>query len=213
MIYRSMIIASAQQLFAPLLVQEAGSVQEHLSQLAELLWQGLRSLHPAAVNLAANWFPDTIGASKETISSREWRLADAQLIIAREHGYIDFTDITGYYDPIFERFINLLLAGEFAPVKSLLKEYPHIVHTRSSYGHRATALHYLAANGVETRRQQVPLQLVELIKLLLQHGADPKATMYVYHQDCTPLDLLVTSAHPYAAGLGEQAAQVLSEAI
>src|SRR5512134_1794628 len=57
---------------------------------------------------------------------------------------------------------------------------PDLVIWRSHYGHRATLLHYLAANGVETYRQRVPRNASSLASLLTQRGADPHATATMY---------------------------------
>jgi ankyrin repeat protein len=65
-------------------------------------------------------------------------------------------------------------------------------------------VHYVAANGVEAHRQwQTPANAVALLRLLLDHGADPDATCDTYKGDSaqTPLCLLVSSAHPAAAGV------------
>jgi len=58
-------------------------------------------------------------------------------------------------------------------------------------------------------RQKVPMNLTTLIEILLEAGADKNATMNVYGGHFTTLELLITSAHPYAAGIVDDLKRVL----
>jgi hypothetical protein len=85
------------------------------------------------------------------------------------------------------------------------------VTDRSSRRHRATLLHYVAANGVEEARQRTPANAVEVATLLLESGADANALADMYMQRCTTLSLLVSSTHPAEAGLQVPLALTLLE--
>jgi len=91
----------------------------------------------------------------------------------------------------------------------LLRRHPRLINERSVYNHRATLLHYIGSNGVETRRQIVPYNLPHLTKVLLELGADPHATAFLYQSQCTTLELLTTSAHPANAGVMTETAALL----
>jgi ankyrin repeat protein len=67
--------------------------------------------------------------------------------------------------------------------------------------HRATLLHYVAANGVEGYRQRTPKNAVDVARLLLDAGAEVDALADLYGQGCTTMSLLVSSCHPAEAGL------------
>src|ERR1700732_2991126 len=67
--------------------------------------------------------------------------------------------------------------------------------------HRATLLHYVAANGVEAYRQKTPPNAVEIGRTLLEAGAEPDALADMYGADCTTMSMLVSSSHPAEAGL------------
>ena len=67
--------------------------------------------------------------------------------------------------------------------------------------HRATLLHYLAANGVEQYRQKTPPNAGEIARALLQSGAEPDALADMYGVECTTMSMLVSSDHPAKAGL------------
>jgi hypothetical protein len=55
-------------------------------------------------------------------------------------------------DPIFEQAIDTMMDGRYDEFKAVLHQYPHFVHTQSAFGHRASLIHYIAANGVDTDR-------------------------------------------------------------
>lgn len=66
--------------------------------------------------------------------------------------------------------------------------------------HRATLLHYVAANGFENYRQKTPANAVEIAKILLNAGAEVDAVSDSYGKDTT-LVLVATSVHPERAGV------------
>jgi len=90
----------------------------------------------------------------------------------------------------------------------LLRDHPELVRDRSVRVthfdppmHRATLLHYVAANGVEGYRQKTPGTAVSVATLLLEGGAEVDALADMYGGQCTTMSLLVSSSHPAEAGL------------
>jgi hypothetical protein len=79
--------------------------------------------------------------------------------------------------------------------------------------HRATLLHYVAANGVEDFRQKTPANAVEIARFLLDSGAAVDAIAETYGSDWwqTTMNLLVSSAHPAGAGLMSALVEVLAD--
>lgn len=102
---------------------------------------------------------------------------------------------------LFESAAEALFSGDATALGALLKEEPGLVKMRSMRRHHATLLHYVGANGVEYYRAQYPKNAVELLKLLLDAGADLNATADMYGGGCTPLGLVATSVHPTRAGV------------
>ena len=96
-------------------------------------------------------------------------------------------------------------------LRGLLSSDPSLVRRRSSFGHRATLLHYVGSNGVETYRQRVPMNLAEIARLLVEAGADVNARAEMY-SGSTVLGLLVTSDHPARAGVTGDVVKVLEAA-
>ena len=137
-------------------------------------------------------------------------LADAQLVIAREHGFESWPKfVQGMEDlerkdsqfSIFESAADAIVTGDIATLARLLRENPGLVHARSEREHRAPLIHYVAANGVEDFRQKTPQNIVEITRLLLKAGAEVDATTDAYGGPSTALGLAATSYHPAKAGV------------
>lgn len=103
----------------------------------------------------------------------------------------------------FEVAADALVRGELAVLRALLGADHRLVRARSPRPHRATLLHYLAANGVEDERQCTPPNAVELARVLLEAGAEVDATAETYGGGAqqTTLNLLVSSTPPARAAL------------
>jgi len=177
---------------------EPGTVGQVLDRRLELVWQAHLDGHPAAAELLR-----TVGAGPH-----EGGLAyeDVREAIARVHGFAGWSAVAGHRDrPVSARFeaaVDAIVAGEPDTVAALLAADPLLVRARSPFGHRATLVHYVAANGVEPSRQwQSPRTAVPVLRVLLRHGADPDAVGDAYGGGLTPLCALVSSAHPAQAGV------------
>lgn len=108
----------------------------------------------------------------------------------------------------FERAADAVIDGDVSTLASLLASHPELATARSARVtdrdppvHRATLLHYVAANGVEDIRQRSPRNAVEVARLLLNAGADPDAVADMYGGQCTTLSMLVSSTPPAQAGV------------
>lgn len=112
---------------------------------------------------------------------------------------------------VFDRTADAVVDGDEAGLKALLAQYPDLVRARSPR-HGATLLHYISANGVESERQKTPVNAVAVTRILLAAGADPNATAIFYGAPATTLELLVSSLHPYHAGLQADLANQLLDA-
>jgi len=103
-------------------------------------------------------------------------------------------------DP-FEAAVEAVISGNLDALQTILRHHPGLVHGRSSRPHRATLLHYIAANGVEDERQRTPKNAVAVARALLDAGADPNALASMYGGECTTLSMLVSSTPPAQAGV------------
>ena len=161
------------------------------------------------------WYKPFIGKSIEEVMDDDLNIAMAQQTIAREHGYTDWASVVDHgdaaFDLQFENCIDTMLAGDFNKLAASLKTTPALARQQSQYGHRATLLHYLGANDVESYRQVTPYNAMQLAECLIEAGADVNATANIYGGS-KPLGLLTTSAHPANAGVTEAVAAVLESA-
>jgi ankyrin repeat protein len=144
-------------------------------------------------------------------------LDDARLVVAQEYAVNTWHDLETFANQVavdgptrkFEQAVEAVVAGDMAKLRSMLRDDPGLVHARSARRHRATLLHYVAANGVEGVRQKTPANAVEVAKLLLDAGAAPDALAIMYDNLCTTMSMLVSSAHPAQAGLQAELAETL----
>lgn len=141
----------------------------------------------------------------------------AREAIAHWHWFESWADVrrdgSVLVDPVFEAAADAIVAGEADVLAGLINCAPEIVNARSPFGHHATLLQHVAANGIEASRQwQSPSNAVEIARILLKAGADPNVTCDVYGGQSTALTLLVTSGHPAAAGVQADLVEVLCRA-
>jgi ankyrin repeat protein len=142
---------------------------------------------------------------------------DARLVVARSYGFEDwpylatFADLVREDDDVatFERAVETIVDGDLASLQRLLAEHPSLIRARSMRRHRATLLHYIAANGVEGMRQRTPANIVDIARALLDAGAEPDALADMYDSSCTTMSMLVSSAHPAQAGVQGVLAELL----
>jgi len=171
---------------------------------------------PRAVFQIRNWLPGAAREDDEQILLRPLALDDARLAIAREHGWESWPELMraapGLPDRAFERAVQATVQGDLQELHSLLREEPRLVSARSSFAHHATLVHYLGANGVEFHRQVTPYNAPEVAHALIGAGAHVNATARFYGKETAVLPLIMTSAHPRAAGVANQLIAVLKSA-
>ena len=142
--------------------------------------------------------------------------ADAQLALARRYNFWDWAALTEYARAVaaddsyrqFETAVDAVVTGDAGLLSSMLTADSSLVRARSRRvcnfdppEHRATLLHYVAANGVEGYRQKTPRNAVEIATLLLEADSEPDSLADMYGGKCTTMAMLVSSCHPYHAGL------------
>jgi len=191
-------------------------IREQLDCQAQRIFEAHKSGDKAVTPHIKCWHPTLVGHSIEDIMACDFTLNDARNTIAREYGFSDWADAEERGidppDPDFESAVDAILSGDMAALRSLLDFKPSLIHARSSYGHGSTLLHYVGSNGVETRRQVVPLGLAGVTQFLLDKGADVNATAEMYGGDSTTIALLISSSHPLGAGVMDEVVKVLLDA-
>jgi ankyrin repeat protein len=141
--------------------------------------------------------------------SNTYTLADAQLTIAREHAFESWPKFAKHIEALtqesspvsqFESAVDAIVTGDAVTLRRLLDESPELIRERSTRMHRATLLHYVAANGFEDYRQKSPKNAVEILEILLSAGAEVDAVADTYGKSTT-LSLVASSVHPKQAGV------------
>ena len=190
---------------------------EQYQQAAQALFDGLRSGDDAAAWRFKWLHPRFRGRSVKEVNAAVLDFADAQLVVAHEHAFETWSDLVGFTDVIrrggsvarFEAAVEGLVLGDVATLRRLLIANPELTTARSSRRHYATLLHYAAANGVEGYRQKTPANAIDVVRVLLDAGAEVDALADMYDVKCTTMSLLVSSCHPANAGLQSALAETL----
>lgn len=105
--------------------------------------------------------------------------------------------------------VEAVITGDVTALTALLRSDPDLASARSTRTHRATLLHYVAANGVEEYRQKTPANAVAIAKVLLEAGAEVDATASMYGGQQTTMNMLVSSEPPAKAGVQVALAETL----
>ncbi len=180
---------------------------DYLKTSVERLLEGHASNHPGAVVQISNWLPGKAGFDRDRILAEPLAREEAQLTVAREHGWGSWEEavrrVATAFDPVFESAVDAMVSGNLDQLESMLSEVSDVIERRSGFGHQATLLHYCGSNGIETWRQVVPFNLPEMVGVLVGNGADRSCKAPFYGSEVTAHDLFVTSAHPRDAGLSD----------
>lgn len=192
---------------------------EYYEIQAAALVDTCRSIHHDSVKYVRKYHPEYQKLTRLNHPDTNFGPNDARLVVAREHGFVDWpaflqhiADLKEPGSPIakFERAVDAVVKGDLPVLQALLQDNPAIVRERSSRGHRATLLHYIAANGTENFRQLTPPNALDIAETLLAAGAEADALADTYDTKWgTALELLVSSSPPSEAGLQTALAEKL----
>ncbi len=194
---------------------------EQYKKQAKELQKAYRAADMEAMRRVRRNHPRFRKLSEAEFRSATFALADAQLVIAREHAFESWPKFTVYLQDLsrkdspvstFESAADAVVAGDLDTLARQLREDPALIRARSSRGHQSTLLHYISANGVEDFRQKTPKNAVAVAKLLLEAGAEVDAENHDYGGGGTALGLVATSCHPAAAGVQIALLETLLEA-
>jgi len=115
--------------------------------------------------------------------------------------------------PAFARAVRAIIGGDAAALRAELAADPALPHARSASRHRATLLHYVAANGIEDALQTSVPGADAIAQILLAAGAVVDATCDAYEgRFPTTLALVVSSGPPARAGVSARLVHVLCDA-
>jgi ankyrin repeat protein len=175
----------------------------------------VREHHPRFLDERIPWLPKRL--SDDEVRMVVLDRSDARLATARGYSFEDWERLAEWAEAVarvgspverFESAVEAVIAGDAAGLARMLQESPELVGARSAVVthydppvHRATLLHYVAANGVEGYRQKSPKNAVLVATTLLDAGAEPDALAGMYGGQCTTMSMLVSSSPPAEAGV------------
>ena len=169
---------------------------EHLKHQAKDLLRGHAERRPEIAQLLREFYPRFAGAPDADIFDATLRLSEAQLTIAREHGFPSWARLKRHIekptladrlelkhherieDPTFRRAVELLDAGDTAALRLLLKAHPglvyhHVLFEGGNYFRTPTLLEFVAENPV--RHGKLPVNIVAVAEAILMAGPDAAA--------------------------------------
>ncbi|WP_353068243.1 ankyrin repeat domain-containing protein [Tunturibacter empetritectus] len=179
---------------------------DHLKHQAKDLLRGHAEHAPLVAQQIREFHPRFLRAKDAEIFRAPFKLSDAQVTIAREHGFqswvrlkshIERPTLTGQIslphherieDAAFRLAVKLIDAGDVAGLRSHLKQHPRLVHQHvvfegGNYFRNPTLLEFVAENPV--RHGSLPASIVEVAKVILDAGAERSAIEETLMLVCT----------------------------
>jgi len=169
---------------------------DHLKYQAKDLLRDHSLRSQGAAQRIREFHPRFTRATDADIFDAQLKLNDAQLAIAREHGFMSWARLKRHVekptlsdqlnlphherieDATFRRDVDLLDAGNVAGLHAYLVQHPNLVHQRvvfegGNYFHNPTLLEFIAENPV--RHGTLPKDIVDVAKVILDAGPSQAA--------------------------------------
>jgi hypothetical protein len=169
---------------------------QHLKYQAKDLLKNHAAHDRATAQRIREFHPRWAKASDAEIFAAHLSLSDAQLAIAREHGFASWTRLKRRIekptpadqltrphherieDPVFRRAVDLIDAGDVSGLRAHLKQYPnlarqHVEFEGGNYFRNPTLLEFIAENPI--RCGKLPQNIVDVARTILDAGVEPSA--------------------------------------
>jgi hypothetical protein len=139
---------------------------DQLRRQARELLDAFRAADPAAISEVSTHYR---GADPAVFA-----LHDAQLVLARAHGFGSWPKLKAYVDGVtVKRLVDAVQAGDMEAVRAVLRVRPELVNAVTAWNNEHTALHHAVLG-----------RMPEMVRLLMEHGADARAGISP-HNDAT----------------------------
>jgi hypothetical protein len=135
-----------------------------------------------------------VNAHYRDADAAKFALHDAQLVLARSHGFESWPKLKADVDgATVKRLAEAVRAGDIAQVRAMVKSPPELVHMDVAHNDEHRALHYAVLDGAP-----------EMVRQLMQHGADARKGIYPHSVQCPLSDNLLFQAIRNHGGGGGQ---------
>jgi ankyrin repeat protein len=156
---------------------------DQLKRQAKELLQAFRSAEPDAVA--------EVNAHFHGPDATTFALHDAQLVLARAYGFDSWPKLKAYVDGVtIARLAEVVRAGAVAQARAMLNVRPELARMCISDDDERQPLHC----AVLARQP-------ELVRLLMQHGADPRQGIYPHRDATTALTLATERGYDEIAAI------------
>ncbi|HSY34360.1 MAG TPA: ankyrin repeat domain-containing protein [Acidobacteriaceae bacterium] len=169
---------------------------EHLKHQAKDLLKQRAARMPEAAQTIREFHPRFGHAGDAEVFGAGFRLSDAQLTVARSHGFASWARMKRHVerptladrldlphherieDPTFRRAVDLLDAGDAEGLRRLLQDHPqlvkqHVLFEGKNYFRSPTLLEFVAENPV--RHGRLPANVVEVARVILEAGPEKES--------------------------------------
>lgn len=156
---------------------------EQLKCQAKELLDAFRALEPEAVA--------EVNAHYHGAEAAAFALHDAQLVLARAYGFDSWPKLKAYVDGVtVARLGDAVRAGDLQQVRAMLEVRPELARMDMAENNEHQALHYavLARN-------------LEIVRLLMRCGANPRKGIYPHRDATTALTLAVERGYDEIAAI------------
>lgn len=151
-------------------------LREHpdLNQLKRQAKELLQAFRAGDADAAAE-----VEAHYRGASASKFALHDAQLVLARSYGLDSWPKLKAYVNGVtLKRLAEFVRAGDLPRVRAMLKARSELVNMTMSYGDEHRPLHYAVMN-----------RSPEMVRLLMQHGADARRGIHPHREATTALTI------------------------
>lgn len=121
----------------------------------------------------------------------EFALHDAQLVLARSYGFDSWPKLKAYVDGMtVEQLTQAVRANDLERVRAILRIRPELVHVVMAWNNEHTALHYAVLG-----------RMPEMVRVLMQHGADARRGISPHNEATGALTIAVERGYDEIAAI------------